>query len=469
MAAEKKLEQLINNAPESMQSVQTAQSGEALANAEAQGVPQGYNDTYSGKLDKAIDNWLASQGLGAYTPNRDKAYRQYAEQYQKNLNEGRSLASNTAVNLAGGWKPQYSGAVASEVYNDQMADVTAAIPQFETIAENERLAEQNQQGNVVNLYNTLDSTNYSRSRDSVQDYKNYLAALSERYNTDRTSDVQNSANMTDVYNTILTNAQAQAEEERNAENNRYLFNTQSADSKAQIAENEYENNQKIAYNKAKDEYDARMAELKEAENMTDEENIEAHDGNTRNAQMVYAGMRSKKDFENAGFGLDEDEADASEKIYGSDGVTTYEAYAKNHIDDLYNSGQLTEQERDYLYLKTGISGIEAEYFNGGVADSYIRAYDLDRANDTYILNQLAIGTDNGDITLDDADYIMKKLGVGYDLTMKKRITNNTAALQAEQRAIDSNERYKKVKTGDSTGEWIVSFDKNGRYKYEKKE
>lgn len=177
MAAEKKLEQLINNAPESTQSVQTAQSAEALANAEAQGVPRGYNDTYSGKLDKAIDNWLASQGLGAYTPNRDKAYRQYTEQQQKNLNEGRSIASNTAINLAGGWKPQYSGAVASEVYNDQMADVTAAIPQFETIASNERLAQQNQQGNVVNLYNTLESTNYGRSRDSVQDYKNYLAGL----------------------------------------------------------------------------------------------------------------------------------------------------------------------------------------------------------------------------------------------------------------------------------------------------
>lgn len=411
MAAEKKLEQLMNNVPESSESIQTKQSAETLAQAEAQGVPQGYNDTFSGKLDKAIDNWLAGQGLGAYTPNRDKAYKQYEQQYQKNLQEGRNLANNTAINLAGGWNPKYSNAVSSEVYNDQMANVTAAIPQFESLAANERLAQQNQKANVVNLYNTLDSTNYNRSRDSVQDYKNYLAALSERYVTDRTSDVQNNSNMTDVYNTLLNNAQSQAAEERNADNNRYLYNTQSVDSKAQIAENEYENNQKIAYNKAKDEYDARMAELKKAEGMNDEEKAEAHEGNTRNAQMIFAGMKSKKDFENAGFGIDKDDASASEKIYGSDGVTTYEAYAKNHIDDLYNSGQLTEQERDYLYLKTGISGLESNYFNGGIADSYIRAYDLDRANNEYILNQLAIGTDSGDITLDDADYIMKKLGV----------------------------------------------------------
>lgn len=411
MAAEKKLEQLMNNAPESSDSIQTKQSAETLTQAESQGIPQGYNDTYSGKLDKAIDNWLAGQGLGNYTPNRDKAYRQYEQQYQKNLDEGRNLANNTAVNLAGGWNSKYANAATSEVYGDQMTNATAAIPQFESLAANERLAQQNQRANVVNLYNTLDSTNYSRSRDSVQDYKNYLAALSERYANDRQADVQNNANMADVYNTLLNNSQAQTEEERNAENNRYLYNTQSTDSKAQIAENEYENSQKINYNQAKDKYDAYLAKLKEAESVSDEEKTEAHEGNTRNAQMIFVGMKSNKDFKNVGFGLDEDSANDSEKIYGSDGVTTYEAYAKNHIDDLYNKGQLTEQERDYLYLKTGISETDSNYFNGGIADSYIRAYDLDRANDEYILNQLAVGTDKGDITLDDADYIMKKLGV----------------------------------------------------------
>lgn len=263
--AEKKLEQIMNDVPASTESAQTAQSANKLAQAEAQGIPQGYADTYSGKLDKSIDNWLASQGLGDYTPNRDKAYRQYAEQYQKNLAEGKNLATQTAVNLAGGWNPQYTNAVSSEVYNDQMTNVSVAIPQFEAIAANERLAQQNQQANIVNLYSGLDNTNYGRARDSVADYKNYLQMLADRYTTDRSNDVQNNANMTDVYNTLLNNAQAQAEEARNAENSRYLYNTQSADSKAQIAENEYENNQKIAYNKAKDKYDAYLAELSEKE------------------------------------------------------------------------------------------------------------------------------------------------------------------------------------------------------------
>lgn len=263
MAAEKKLEQLMNNAPESMESAQTSQSAGALAQAEAQGVPQGYNDTYSGKLDKAIDSWLESQGLGEYTPNRDKAYQQYAEQYQKNLAEGRKLADKTAVSLAGGWNPQNINAVSSEVYNDQMNNVTAAIPQFEKLTANERIAQQNQKANIVNLYSNLDNTAYSRGRDSVADYKNYLAALADRYANDRQADVQNNANMADVYNTLLNNAQAQTEEERNAENNRYLYNTQSADSKAQITANEYENSQKIAYNKEKDKYDEYLSNLSE--------------------------------------------------------------------------------------------------------------------------------------------------------------------------------------------------------------
>lgn len=272
MAAEKKLEQLMNNAPESTESAQTGQSVGALAQAEAQGVPQGYNDTYSGKLDKAIDNWLESQGLGEYTPNRDKAYQQYAEQYQKNLAEGRKLADKTAVSLAGGWDPQNINAVSSEVYNDQMNNITAAIPQFEKLAANERIAQQNQKANIVNLYSNLDNTAYSRGRDSVADYKNYLAVLADRYANDRQADVQNNANIADVYNTLLNNAQAQTEEERNAENNRYLYNTQSADSKAQITANEYENSQKIAYNKEKDKYDEYLAELSKKKIEQEKEN-----------------------------------------------------------------------------------------------------------------------------------------------------------------------------------------------------
>ncbi|HRN40356.1 MAG TPA: hypothetical protein PLJ36_08115, partial [Ruminococcus bromii] len=117
-------------------------------------------------------------------------------------------------------------------------------------------AKQEKNANVLNLYNTLEGTDYSRNRDTVGDYKNYLNLLASRYSTDRQADVNLDSANNDVYSTKLNGAVNNLSSARAADSQRYLYDTVSANQLAQNAQAERENAQKIEYDKNKSAYDA---------------------------------------------------------------------------------------------------------------------------------------------------------------------------------------------------------------------
>lgn len=281
---EKVYNELMQNAPTAEQSASTLKSAAALQNAEQTGtMPTAYTgSTADEKLDEAINKWLSSRGFNYNTAN-DKDYQTYVQQFKQNATKGRELSKQTATQLANGYNPTYADTVASEVYNQQLENVTNAIPTFKSLAEQQYNAEQTRQGNIANLYATQAQTDYSRYRNTVADNKNYLEYLYNRYATDRQSDVEQNANKASIYGSQLSATQNNLSEARSYNNQNYLYNTQSAESRANIAEQEYENNQKIAYDKAKAEYDAeqerlaeeqaaREAEQKAEQKLIDEEN-----------------------------------------------------------------------------------------------------------------------------------------------------------------------------------------------------
>ena len=66
-----------------------------------------------------------------------------------------------------------------------MGNISDAESTFRGLAQQDYQAKQEKNANVLNLYNTLEGTDYSRNRDTVGDYKNYLNLLASRYSTDR--------------------------------------------------------------------------------------------------------------------------------------------------------------------------------------------------------------------------------------------------------------------------------------------
>lgn len=405
---EKIYNDLMNEVPSQTVSGDTKQSAAALAGAEstATGQADDYKSTYSGKLDDAISNYLTGRGF-EYDPMQDKAYQQYRKEFAQNAAMARDTSRNTANQLAGGYNPTYADTVANEVYNGRMGNISDAESTFRGLAQQDYQAKQEKNANVLNLYNTLEGTDYSRNRDTVGDYKNYLNLLASRYSTDRQADVDLDSANNDVYSTKLNGAVNNLSSARAADSQRYLYDTVSANQLAQNAQAERENAQKIEYERNKAAYTAYTKAQKAAEKA--KAKAEKNKGKTENANAVFASMGVTKDDFKKGTGNKEDGA-----LYKEGGAVNYTVYAQTYIDEKYREGYINDDERDYLYKKIGITSDGSKY-NSELADSYATTMGLDRQkNKKFIRGSIIQGHNMGQLSAADVAYLSAKYGLSLD-------------------------------------------------------
>lgn len=405
---EKIYNELMNEVPSQTVSGDTKQSAAALAGAEstATGQADAYKSTYSGKLDDAISNYLTGRGF-EYDPMQDKAYQQYRKEFAQNAAMARDTSRNTANQLAGGYNPTYADTVADEVYNDRMGNISDAESTFRELAQQDYQSKQEKNANVLNLYNTLEGTDYSRNRDTVGDYKNYLNLLASRYSTDRQADVNLDSANNDVYSAKLNGALNNLSGARAADSQRYLYDTVSANQLAQNAQAERENAQKIEYERNKAAYTAYTKAQKAAEKA--KAKGEKNKGKTENANAVFASMGVTKDDFKKGTGDKEDGA-----LYKEGGAVNYTVYAQTYIDEKYREGYINDDERDYLYKKIGITSDGSKY-NSELADSYATTMGLDKQkNKKYIRGSIIQGHNMGQLSAADVAYLSAKYGLSLD-------------------------------------------------------
>lgn len=405
---EKIYKDLMNEVPSQTVSGDTKQSAAALAGAEstATGQADNYKSTYSGKLDDAISNYLTGRGF-EYDPMQDKAYQQYRKEFAQNAAMARDTSRNTANQLAGGYNPTYADTVADEVYNDRMGNISDAESTFKGLAQQDYQAKQEKNANVLNLYNTLEGTDYSRNRDTVGDYKNYLNLLASRYSTDRQADVNLDSAKNDIYSTKLNGALNNLSGARAADSQRYLYDTVSANQLAQNAQAERENAQKIEYERNKAAYTAYTKAQKAAEKA--KAKAEKNKGKTENANAVFASMGVTKNDFKKGTGNKEDGA-----LYKEGGAVNYTVYAQTYIDEKYREGYINDDERDYLYQKVGITSDGSKY-NSELADSYATTMGLDKQkNKKYIRGSIIQGHNMGQLSAADVAYLSAKYGLSLD-------------------------------------------------------
>lgn len=408
---EKIYNDLMNEVPSQTVSGDTKQSAAALAGAESTATNQtdDYKSTYSGKLDDAISNYLTGRGF-EYDPTQDKAYQQYRKEFAQNAAMARDTSRNTANQLAGGYNPTYADTVADEVYNDRMGNISDAESTFRGLAQQDYQAKQEKNANVLNLYNTLEGTDYSRNRDTVGDYKNYLNLLASRYSTDRQADVNIDSANNDVYSTKLNGAVNNLSSARAADSQRYLYDTVSANQLAQNAQAERENSQKIEYEKNKAAYEAYVKAQKTAEKAKEKAaKAEKNKGKTENANAVFASMGVTKNDFKKGTGDKEDGA-----LYKEGGAVNYTVYAQTYIDEKYREGYINDDERDYLYKKIGITSDGSKY-NSELADSYATTMGLDKQkNKKFIRGSIIQGHNMGQLSAADVAYLSAKYGLSLD-------------------------------------------------------
>lgn len=334
---EKIYNDLMNEVPSQTVSGDTQQSAAALAGAEstATGQADDYKSTYSGKLDDAISNYLTGRGF-EYDPMQDKAYQQYRKEFAQNAAMARDTSRNTANQLAGGYNPTYADTVANEGYNERMGNISDAESTFRGLAQQDYQAKQEKNANVLNLYNTLEGTDYSRNRDTVGDYKNYLNLLASRYSTDRQADTNLDSAKNDVYSAKLNGAVNNLSSARAADSQRYLYDTVSANQLAQNAQAERENSQKIEYEKNKSAYEAYI-KAQEAAEKSKEKAVEAQ----KKAQEKEDNRRYR-----AAYDKFVDAYDLKNAKYD---------YKVGQLAQGYYNGYITLDEMDYIADKLNVS------------------------------------------------------------------------------------------------------------------
>lgn len=327
---EKIYNDLMNEVPSQTVSGDTQQSAAALAGAESAAASQtdDYKSTYSGKLDDAISNYLTGRGF-EYDPMQDKAYQQYRKEFAQNTAMARNTSRNTANQLAGGYNPTYADTVADEVYNDRMGNISDAESTFKGLAQQDYQTKQEQNANVLNLYNTLEGTDYSRNRDTAGDYKNYLNLLASRYSTDRQADTNLDSANNDIYSAKLNGALNNLSGARAADNQRYLYNTVSANQAAQNAQAERENAQKIEYDKNKSAYDAYVKAQTE---LAEEQKTAQEKEDNRRYRAAYDKFVGAYDLKNAKYD-----------------------YKVGQLAQGYYNGYITLDEMDYIADKLNVS------------------------------------------------------------------------------------------------------------------
>ena len=405
---EKIYNELMKEVPSQTVSGDTKQSAAALAGAESAVANQtgDYKSTYSGKLDDAISNYLTGRGF-EYDPMQDKAYQQYRKEFAQNAAMARDTSRNTANQLAGGYNPTYADTVADEVYNDRMGNISDAESTFRGLAQQDYQAKQEKNANVLNLYNTLEGTDYSRNRDTTGDYKNYLNLLASRYSTDRQADTNLDSAKNDIYSAKLNGALNNLSGARATENQRYLYNTVSANQAAQNAQAERENAQKIEYERNKAAYTAYVKAQTAAAKA--KAKAEKNKGKTENANAVFASMGVTKNDFKKGTGNKEDGA-----LYKEGGAVNYTVYAQTYIDEKYREGYINDDERDYLYKKIGITSDGSKY-NSELADSYATTMGLDKQkNKKFIRGSIIQGHNMGQLSAADVAYLSAKYGLSLD-------------------------------------------------------
>ena len=375
---EKIYNELMNEVPSQTVSGDTKQSAAALAGAEstATGQADDYKSTYSGKLDDAISNYLTGRGF-EYDPTQDKAYQQYRKEFAQNAAMARDTSRNTANQLAGGYNPTYADTVANEVYNERMGNISDAESTFKGLAQQDYQAKQEQNANVLNLYNTLEGTDYSRNRDTTGDYKNYLNLLASRYSTDRQADTNLDSAKNDIYSAKLNGALNNLSGARATENQRYLYNTFSANQAAQNAQAERENAQKIEYEKNKAAYTAyvkaQTAAEKAAKKAQDKEDkrrfkaaydkfVDAYD--LKNAKYNYKVGQLAQGYYNGYITLDEMDYIAEKlNVSTADLTSTLDRMSKNGgtlNDDHYGGPNSMSIGKNTDYFQTSTSRVTTD-------------------------------------------------------------------------------------------------------------
>lgn len=187
---------------------------------------------YQSKFDEQI-NSLADQIINRqkfnYNYRTDDKYAAYRKSSEEAARKAANNSMAMSARMSGGYGNSYAQNAAAQAYAEQMAGVTDKIPEFEQLAYERDRAERSDLNNNLSILDSLDSKEYARYRNDVNDYYTNLSLLgtdvdraNNQFYADRNYHSQYEDSLMNDYNTRLAYAMQaiqNAENRYNADRN----------------------------------------------------------------------------------------------------------------------------------------------------------------------------------------------------------------------------------------------------------
>ena len=169
------------------QESETVAAAKAALESQLANKPGGYQSQWQSQLDDAINKILNREKF-SYDLNGDALYQQYKDKY---IQQGKMAMADTmgqAAAMTGGYGNSYAAAVGNQSYQASLQQLNDIVPELYQMAYDRY----NQEGqDLYNQYAMLgerENMDYSRYRDSVNDWQAERDYLTGRYDSERNFD-----------------------------------------------------------------------------------------------------------------------------------------------------------------------------------------------------------------------------------------------------------------------------------------
>lgn len=149
--------------------------------------PSAYVSRFGTALDETLQAILQRKEFN-YDMNADALYQQYRDQYTRQGKLAMQDAVGQAAALTGGYGSSYAEQVGQQTYQGYLSQLNDKLPELYELALSKYKLDGDELQNRYSLLQSQESSDYSRYRDTVSDYRAELSYLADRYDSERDAD-----------------------------------------------------------------------------------------------------------------------------------------------------------------------------------------------------------------------------------------------------------------------------------------
>lgn len=202
------VEELINKPPSYTDSADTLAARDKLTEYEGKLSTDPYKGTYVDQINNMVSSYLGRDKFN-YNPNNDSIYQQIRDTY---LGSGKVAMQDTlgsGARLSGGNNNSSAQVAAQQTYNKYTNALSDKISDLENTAYGRYRNDNTDLLSKIDLLTSLDSSEYLRHQDEINNIRNILSYYDTKYNNSVNKDQTSYNNNLNIWQNKLSTGQTE--------------------------------------------------------------------------------------------------------------------------------------------------------------------------------------------------------------------------------------------------------------------